>query len=81
MGTRERRGEGLLYVSSDDPSVSFQSLSSPSVPYRPGQSLGLPGQILAPWGCVDGGDGLGSTWAADGGQGGGLDLAGGGGIL
>ena len=49
MGTRERRGEGLLYVSSDDPSVSFQSLSSPSVPYPPGQSLGLPGQILAPW--------------------------------
>ena len=50
MGTRERSGEGLLYVSSDDPSVSSQSLSIPSTPYPPSQRPGLPGQVLAPTG-------------------------------
>ena len=82
MGTRERSGEGLLYVSADDQSVSSQSLSIPSTrPVPQVRGLACLAKSWRRWGCMDGGEGLGSTGAADGGQGGGPDLAGRGGLL
>lgn len=57
MGTKERWGEGLLYVSSDDPSVSLQGLSTPSTPYPPKSE---------PWPAwpSPGSDGDGDVWMA-----------------